>query len=66
VGLISESEIAKGECSVVLNTAMGPIKAHAIVRHVRKSKDKYRVGVELVGFSRLDGSRWRRLTGEAA
>jgi hypothetical protein len=67
VGLLTDQELAKdSEITIVLNTAMGPIKATGKVRHVRKSSEGFRTGVELVGLSRLDGSRWKKLTGEAA
>jgi hypothetical protein len=67
VGLIVEAELAKGaELTIELETPMGPVTCVGVVRHVRKERGKNRVGVELTGLSRLDGSRWRRLLGEAA
>lgn len=67
VGIVSEQEVPKGsEIGIVIGTAMGPIKAQGKVRHVRKANDEFRLGIELVQLSRLDGSRWRKLMGEAA
>ena len=67
VGLLTDQELAKdSEIVIVLNTALGPIKATGKVRHVRKSPEGFRTGIELVELSRLDGSRWKKLTGEAA
>jgi hypothetical protein len=67
VGLFVESDLAKGtEISLEFETPMGPVVCTGVVRHVRKERGKNVAGVELTGLSRLDGSRWRRLLGEAA
>lgn len=67
VGLVTEQALSKGaEVEMTIGTSLGPIAAKGVVRHVREQNGKYRVGVELTGLSRLDGSRWKRLLGEAA
>jgi len=64
---VSDQEFAKGaEVVLTIETNVGQISATGVVRHVRKQQDKFRVGVELLGLSRLDGSRWRKLMGAAA
>ncbi len=67
IGLLCDHEIAKGsQLDLGMNTQMGVISATGIVRHVRKQDEGFRIGVELQVLSRLDGSRWRKLMGEAA
>ena len=67
VGLVTDSEIAKGaQIALEMDTPVGPVTAQGIVKHVRADHGKFRVGVELQSFTRLDGSRWRKLLGEAA
>jgi hypothetical protein len=67
IGLLLEVPVQKGdELDMTVDTMLGPIAAKGVVRHVRQYRGKYRAGVQLTGFSRLDGSRWRKLLGEAA
>lgn len=67
VGLVCEQSVAPGtELTLAIGTPVGTITANGIVRHVREVNGAFRVGVELVELSRLDGSRWRKLMGEAA
>ena len=67
LGLVTDRAVEKGaEVSLKIETSLGPIGATGVVRHVRESNGKHRVGIELTNLPRLDASRWRKLVGEAA
>jgi hypothetical protein len=67
IGLITDAQVSAGmEIDMKIGTSIGPVVAKGIVKHVREYRGKQRVGIELTGLSRLDGSRWRKLLGEAA
>jgi hypothetical protein len=67
IGLITDAKLATGtELELTIETALGPVVSKGVVRHVRDYRGKFRVGVELTQLSRLDGSRWKKLLGEAA
>jgi hypothetical protein len=67
IGLLSDHELPKGaELALTVQTDVGTVSAKGVVRHVRAYRGKFRVGVELTTFSRLDASRWKKLIGEAA
>ncbi len=67
IGIITDAQLEKGaELELTIGTALGPVIGKGVVRHVREYRGKFRVGVELTSLSRLDGSRWKKLLGEAA
>jgi hypothetical protein len=67
IGLITDAKVSAGmEIEMRIGTSIGPVVAKGMVKHVREYRGKYRVGIELTDLGRLDGSRWRKLLGEAA
>jgi hypothetical protein len=67
IGLITDAQVSQGmELEMKIGTSIGPVIAKGVVKHVRDYRGKFRVGIELTDLSRLDGSRWKKLLGEAA